>query len=849
LIRLPGFLAAVNLDELAQQGHAYELWRRHPDSGERQVFARSAEALADNPVATSLQVPNGEWLFSLTPVAGWLDVRRLVIESLLLLLLAAAGGFALARQLRMRQALAVSEARYRALYEATPTMMHSIDGDGRIVSVSREWLQTLGYARDEVIGRKSVDFLSEESRRRAVEDVLPEFFRTGDCRDVPYQMIARDGHRLDVLLSAHAERDGAGQITRSLAVIQDITERQRAAQRIDDLLAEQRAIIDNELVGIIRVRERTVLWANPAFARMLGYAPGELDGRPSRLHYPDEASYRALGAAAYPALAAGGVFHAQSEMLRQDGQTVWLDVSGTMLDRERGESLWAFVDVSELKLALNRVSLSEQRMELALAGANLGLWDWHIPSGAFVCNPRMYELIGYAPGELRLDNDAYAALICNADLAGVREVLFAHLRGESPMFEAEYRLRCQDDSWVWVLCRGKVVERDADGRAVRMTGTNLDISERKASEVAIKVREARLANLIAAMADLVIVFDTGGGAIEYFYPATGRHPYRSKSDPRGGTYIESLPADIAGRFVEAISEILIEARPRSFEYRLDLPDGLLISAATVSPFYGSGSPFPSGFLAVVRDVTSKRLNQQEIEALGRRNRLLLESVGEGIFGLDADGRVGFVNPAALAMLGLAEDELLGRLPHDVFHRQREDGSAHAPDGCPIYRALADGRPRHSEGEWFRRKDGSGFPVALNVTPVIEGDRQAGVVVTFQDITERRRAEQEIHDLAYLDPLTGLPNRRLLLDRLQQALAASKRSAQHGALFFIDLDNFKELNDSLGHAAGDALLQQVARRLLATVREVDTVARLGGDEFVLMLENLGQDAGRAASQAQ
>ncbi len=125
----------------------------------------------------------------------------------------------------------------------------------------------------------------------------------------------------------------------------------------------------------------------------------------------------------------------------------------------------------------------------------------------------------------------------------------------------------------------------------------------------------------------------------------------------------------------------------------------------------------------------------------------------------------------------------------------------------------------------------------------------GFVAAINDITERKQAEQEIKQLAFYDHLTQLPNRRLLLDRLEQAMANSDRDKTHGALLFIDLDNFKTLNDTLGHDKGDLLLQQVASRITAAVRESDTVARFGGDEFVVMLTGLAGDIEEAAAQAQ
>ncbi len=139
-------------------------------------------------------------------------------------------------------------------------------------------------------------------------------------------------------------------------------------------------------------------------------------------------------------------------------------------------------------------------------------------------------------------------------------------------------------------------------------------------------------------------------------------------------------------------------------------------------------------------------------------------------------------------------------------------------------------------------DGRVIQVTERATP------DAGLVITYHDVTELRRASAEIENLAFYDPLTGLPNRRLLMDRIQQTVAASARSGLHGALLFLDLDHFKTLNDTLGHEVGDVLLRQVAQRLKACVRTEDTVARLGGDEFVIMLKNLATSSEEAASLA-
>jgi diguanylate cyclase (GGDEF)-like protein/PAS domain S-box-containing protein len=304
-----------------------------------------------------------------------------------------------------------------------------------------------------------------------------------------------------------------------------------------------------------------------------------------------------------------------------------------------------------------------------------------------------------------------------------------------------------------------------------------------------------------------------------------------------------MPEATARQFAGAIDALQAGGPAQNFDFNISGPQTTHCFVATLSLMIED-----SGVFTVVRDVTARRAASREIERLGQRNALLLESVGEGIFDVDQQGNTTFANPAALAMLGLTQAQILGQSQHTLFHHHHADGSAYPADDCPIQLTLHDGQRRQLESEWFWRPDGKGFPVSMVVTPIEAEGKQAGVVVLFQDITERKRSEEEIHRLAFHDALTLLPNRRLLIDRLGQMLASSKRSGMCGAVLFLDLDNFKPLNDAQGHAVGDMLLVEVARRLNLAVREMDSVARFGGDEFVVMLGKLDTDPAAARTQA-
>ncbi|MEN6584819.1 MAG: EAL domain-containing protein, partial [Sulfuricella sp.] len=217
-----------------------------------------------------------------------------------------------------------------------------------------------------------------------------------------------------------------------------------------------------------------------------------------------------------------------------------------------------------------------------------------------------------------------------------------------------------------------------------------------------------------------------------------------------------------------------------------------------------------------------------------------------VFWKDRESRFVGCNGQFAHDAGLAEpEELIGKTDYDMKWREQAE----------IYRAddkavMESGKPKLDFEEPQTTPDGHTIWLSTSKVPMRGEDNQIiGVLGIYTDITSRKQAEEQIHNLAYFDPLTSLPNRTLLLDRLRQAMTTSNRSGNHGALLFIDLDNFKTLNDTLGHDMGDMLLRQVAQRLQACVRAEDTVARVGGDEFLVMLTNLGAHEREVASQVE
>ncbi|MDT4290082.1 EAL domain-containing protein [Methylomonas sp. MO1] len=301
------------------------------------------------------------------------------------------------------------------------------------------------------------------------------------------------------------------------------------------------------------------------------------------------------------------------------------------------------------------------------------------------------------------------------------------------------------------------------------------------------------------------------------------------------THPEDLAADL-----EQFNRVLAnEIDGYSLEKRFISRTGKIIPTKLVAGCVRKPNQEVDYLTAMVEDITDRKNAEREIgiaATIFDSQQCMLVS--------DANELILRVNSAFTRITGYSQEEVIGQNPR-LLKSGRHDAS--------FYDAMWKSINTQGmwEGEiWNRRKDGNVFPEYLNITAVKDSKGTVtNYVATFTDITQIKAAETEIRNLAFYDPLTSLPNRRLLSDRLKQAVNSSMRNGKTASLLFLDLDNFKTLNDTLGHDIGDLLLEQVATRLTSCVRECDTVARLGGDEFVVMLEDLSEHAMEAAEKTE
>ncbi len=225
-----------------------------------------------------------------------------------------------------------------------------------------------------------------------------------------------------------------------------------------------------------------------------------------------------------------------------------------------------------------------------------------------------------------------------------------------------------------------------------------------------------------------------------------------------------------------------------------------------------------------------------------RERLsgILRSVGEGVYGVDTEGRISFVNPACRRILGYQpEERLIGRLALEVFHSADVEGNPVDQENCFLQQAYAGGELIHAREDLFWHKSGTSIPVECTIYPLTIEEKREGSVVAFRDISERKLLEEELRWQASHDVLTKLYNRRHFKEQLSQEAERLKRSEETSALLYLDLDRFKYINDTAGHAAGDHLLIEIAQQMTLRLRKTDLLARLGGDEFAIILRNVNR----------
>jgi diguanylate cyclase (GGDEF)-like protein/PAS domain S-box-containing protein len=699
---------------------------------------------------------------------------------------------------------------YREVVEALDDGVWALDAGGRTTFVNHRVAEMLGYSPDEMLGRHLLDFKPE--RERAATSAHLDRRSQGRGGTYVTSFLHRDGHDIGADVVARSITDEHGRHIASVAVI-----REHRGRGLTE--ADYRTLVDHapDAICIFDPAAGRFVDVNPAAERLFGRGRFELlavdavrlsperqpDGRRSADHIEEQLS-RAR---------AGETIEFEWMILHADGREIPCEIQVTRLPGPRFRTRASLRDVSERRAAQRALHESEQLyrtiVETAAEGIAMVDTDYRIT----FANERFAEMLGYPLPELigRRVEDLASTEGRELILAG-RERRLAGQTGryELPMLHA-------DGSTVWCQLSAAPL-LDEHGRVVGAVGMHTDVTERRLAEARARALTEHVSDIVSIMGeDLRFVWASSATERVLGFPV----------DQIIGMFaLDLVHPDDHPTAIDGIVELFASpgAQVRR-EVRVRRADGTYLHGEVLA-VNQLDDPVLSGIILSTRDVSDRYEAAQALKHSEARNRSIVETAADAILTIGGDGTVLTLNRAAELIFGWSEHEVRG-MPARTFLPQESLET--------VQSAVNAGEARSISCDALRR-DGSSFPIELSLS-LIELDGQRTITAIARDVTVQRAFEARLEALALHDTLTGLPNRRRLLERIEEAMARSRRRGAMLAVLFCDLDRFKVVNDSLGHDAGDQLLVTAAMRIGSVIRDTDTLARLGGDEFVILCEEV------------
>lgn len=487
-------------------------------------------------------------------------------------------------------------------------------------------------------------------------------------------------------------------------------------------------------------------------------------------------------------------------------------------------------DITQLKEVEEALRSSEARYRVLAESTNLGIWQLDTDGRTVYANPAMCEMLGVERWQ-EIGDDTFDAFMDAPSARTVRRHDRRRQLGERSTYELE--LISRDGSRRNVFVAGAPIV-DETGEMVGTMGTFVDVTERREAEQRLRESEGRFQLVAEQTGELLYDYDIHSGAVNWFGAIERITGYRPEDFSRFGIeqWTEHLHPDDRDYILKRLARARDTAGQFLTEYRFRTRQGEYRDIEDRGAFLKDRSGQPVRMVGTMSDVTERKRIERRLKVAANA----LDSMVEGMVIQDANQRIIQVNKAFTVITGYQAQEVLGRTDpllsareHDESFRQRVRE-----------RAIRRG---HWRGEvWHRRKTGEVYPALLSMSTVKDNvGNVTHYISVFSDISQYKHYEERLTYLAHHDPLTALPNRAVFQQNVEQAVAQAQRNASLVAVLFIDLDDFKTINDSLGHAVGDELLKQVAARLKSCVRESDVVARLGGDEFTVLLREIREAA--------
>jgi len=756
--------------------------------------------------------------------------------AVLTLALSAAGESSRAAQARMRE----SEARFRSLTEMSADWYWEMDADLRFTSISGRVEATTGVRPDWLLGKARWEMDSLVPRSGSWEPHRQDLEARRPFRDFPVRRTLPDGTVRHALLSGEPVFDEKAEFLGYRGVGRDVTGQVQAEQALRESgqLFAHLFHSSPQAMALSRMSDQVVTEVNAAWCELSEVPREEAIGRTlAELDLLEDPQVRAH---AFRALASDGMVKDLELRFRsRSGRVAEVLLSAAVVELG-GERcvVGSLVDVTARNRVERELRESRGRLEAIFRGSPQPLALSAFDDARVIdVNDAWVRTFGYPRADIV--GRSFAEIGLWDDLA-VRERMYETLRAVGSVREVECRWRKRSGEIVEVLFSGERAE--LAGETVLLS-TCMDVTERRRAERLLLESEQRFATIFnASPVPVVISMPADGRYIEVNEAWSAFFGFPREA-VIGKTSIElGIWASEPDR-AEFVARLAEDGRVRNLEFRMRKHSGELADVLVSTEMIDLMGE--ERLLTSVMDITDLKRVERQLQASERRFRDFADAAGEYVWETDVDGRYTYVSRRVEQVLGYPREEMYGRKPTE-FMPPGEAEQLQAVLGDSI----AKGEPfRNVELRSLTRTGTLVWQLVSGVPIRDDMGLVRGYRGTALEITERKQAERRIEELATRDPLTGLPNRLLLADRLSQGLLSAQRAGDMLGVLFVDLDHFKNINDTLGHQAGDLLLKEVARRLGGVVRKGDTLSRQGGDEFVVVLEGLKtpDDAGQVAQK--
>ncbi|AHY47118.1 GGDEF: diguanylate cyclase (GGDEF) domain [Rubrobacter radiotolerans] len=688
--------------------------------------------------------------------------------------------------------------------------------------------ETLGYDHAEIVGEDYFTRVHPEDAGRLQEAIAGCLATPGESPPVEFRIRHADGtwRWFESRGNNLSDNPEVGAI---VVRTRDVTDRREAEERLKETEEKYRTLVEN-VPGITYIEDgetAETLYDSPQIEEILGYERDTYKKDPLyfyKIMHPEDRD------AALDELKTSQKDGTHSIMeyrvYAADGRLVWLRDEATVVEQGGRKNLRQgfLFDITERKRTEQQLRETEQRYRTLVEQIPAATYVQSVEhSGTLLyASPRIEDLLGYPP-ESFVESALWRDLLHPDDREAVlEEGRRADRTGER--FKMEYRMVHRDGRTVWIL-DDAVLLHDAEGEPSYWHGIMYDVTGRKRAEAELRAREERFRSLVQNASDLIAIVGRDRRTL-YLSPSFERVQGYNPDEHVGKVGFEAIhPEDLAD--VEAAFRELLREPEKSLrvEFRLRHRDGSWLHLEAIGKNL-LDDPAVGGVVVNARDVTERRRAEQALKRSEDHLKSVTSAAPIILFALDREGTITLARGRGLEALGI-KDDLVGQ---QIFEVYRE------------FPAVLENVQRALAGEEVARTVEIGsFFFDARYSPVRdERGEVTGVIGVATDITERQKLERELEHRAFHDPLTGLANRALCMDRIEHALERARRRNAPVTLLFMDLDDFKVVNDSLGHTTGDELLVEVASRLRACVRPGDTLARLGGDEFVVLLEETDLD---------